>query len=111
MTGIVIWYSELKSYGFINPDGSPDNVFVHYTALPKIKGTRRILRKAERVTFDICIGPKGPAAVNVQRIPSENLASTSDGGNVTLLATGFEVVLKGTPTALALNGGDSDGQQ
>ena len=81
MLGTVIWYSELKSYGFINPDGSPDNVFVHMTALPK--GARRILRKAERVVFDVGTDPRGRiAAINVQRTPSENSDSTSDSENI-----------------------------
>jgi cold shock protein len=76
MLGTVLWYSELKSCGFITPDGQSENIFVHYTALKNENG-RRILNKADRVTFEIGEHKGKPVAVNVQRIKADLPTSTS----------------------------------
>jgi len=68
--GTVLWYSELKSCGFITPDGQTENMFVHYTAL-KNENERRILNKADRVTFEKGEHKGKPVAVNVQRTKAD----------------------------------------
>jgi CspA family cold shock protein len=70
-TGIVKWYSHLKGYGFIGPDGSDKDVFVHYSSI--IGGGYRNLSEGQRVEFSIEDTPKGLTASNVVE-----LASASD---------------------------------
>jgi CspA family cold shock protein len=66
-TGIVKWFSRLKGYGFINPDGSDKEVFVHYSAIEG-EGYRNLF-EGDKVEFDLVDVGKGPQAqkVNPQR--------------------------------------------
>jgi CspA family cold shock protein len=75
MLGTVLWYSELKACGFITPDGLSENIFVHYTALKNENG-RRILNKADRVTFEVGEHKGRPVATNVQRIKTDLLPTS-----------------------------------
>lgn len=62
-TGIVKWFSRLKGYGFINPDGGGQEVFVHYSA---IQGDGyRNLYEGDRVEFELVDNGKGPQAQSV----------------------------------------------
>jgi CspA family cold shock protein len=70
-TGTVKWFSRRKGYGFIQPDGAEDDVFVHYTAI--IGEGFRNLDEGERVQFAIEDTPKGPQAVNVVQLGAEAL--------------------------------------
>lgn len=61
--GTVKWFSRVKGYGFISPDGGEKDVFVHYSA---IQGDGyRNLDEGQRVEFTIEDTPKGPQAVEV----------------------------------------------
>ena len=64
-TGIVKWFSRLKGYGFINPDGSEaiTEVFVHYSAIEG-EGYRN-LYEGDKVEFDLVDRGRGPQAQNV----------------------------------------------
>lgn len=63
MEGKVKWYSDIKSYGFIQTDEGKD-VFVHRNALtPGVT-----LREGDRVEFDLEETPKGPQATNVKKL-------------------------------------------
>lgn len=66
ITGIVKWYDEKKGYGFIACNAGND-VFVHHSQI-KEKGNNTDLHEGESVSFDITDGPKGPMAVNVQKL-------------------------------------------
>ncbi|MFQ5813487.1 MAG: cold-shock protein [Anaerolineae bacterium] len=67
MTGTVKWFSRVKGYGFIQPDGEgQEDVFVHYSALEGA-GFRN-LNEGERVEFSVEDNPKGPQAVNVVKL-------------------------------------------
>ncbi len=63
-TGIVKWFNESKSYGFITPDGGGKDLFAHFSA---IQGNGfKTLRENQRVTFDVTTGPKGQQATNIR---------------------------------------------
>ena len=61
--GTVKWFNEKKGFGFIKPDGSEDDVFVHYTGIAG--GGFRKLEEGQRVQFDVVDGRKGKQAENV----------------------------------------------
>ena len=63
VTGTVKWFSRMKGWGFIEPDGGDRDVFVHYENIAG-EGFRN-LEKGERVRFRIEDTPKGPKAVDV----------------------------------------------
>jgi cold shock CspA family protein len=64
--GRVKWFSDQKHYGFIQPDGGGDDVFIHVGGLAP--GTTTLL-SGQRVEFEIGKGAKGrPQAVNVSAI-------------------------------------------
>lgn len=61
--GTVRWFSRVKGYGFIQPDGGEKDVFVHFSAI-RGEGYRN-LSEGQRVEFSIEDTPKGPQAVDV----------------------------------------------
>jgi cold shock protein len=62
--GTVKWFSADKGYGFIEPEGGGDDLFVHYTAID-VAGYKT-LEEGQKVTFDVTEGQKGPQASNVR---------------------------------------------
>ena len=63
--GKVKWFSKVKGYGFLEKEGSQQDIFVHYSV---IQGEGyKTLKDGEEVTFDIVQGEKGPQAANVVR--------------------------------------------
>ncbi|HUP00289.1 MAG TPA: cold-shock protein [Gemmatimonadota bacterium] len=66
--GSVKWFDAQKGFGFIErPDGS--DIFVHYSDI--VGSGFRTLTEGQRVEFQVTQSPKGPQAVNVQRIDEE----------------------------------------
>ena len=65
-TGTVKWFNAEKGFGFITPDDSDSDVFVHYSEIQS--GGFRTLEENQRVEFDVTQGPKGPQAENIRAI-------------------------------------------
>ena len=54
-----------KGYGFISVEGQEKDLFFHMNSLVGVNFDD--LREGDAVTFELENGPKGPAAVNVER--------------------------------------------
>ena len=65
-TGTVKWFSDDKGFGFITPDDSGKDLFVHHQGI--IGDGYRSLAEGAKVQYDSEAGDKGPKAVNVQTI-------------------------------------------
>ena len=63
--GKVKWFSNVKGYGFLEKEGSTQDIFVHYSVIQG-DGYKKLV-EGEEVTFDIVQGEKGPQATNVVR--------------------------------------------
>jgi CspA family cold shock protein len=62
-TGTVKWFSQAKGFGFIQPDGGGDDLFVHFS---NISGSGfRNLEEGQKVEFEAQEGRKGLEATNV----------------------------------------------
>jgi CspA family cold shock protein len=66
-SGKVKWFNNAKGYGFVNTDGSTEDLFAHYSAV-KVDGYKT-LKAGQRVMFDIVQGPKGLHAINITPVP------------------------------------------
>jgi CspA family cold shock protein len=65
-TGTVKWFSDEKGFGFITPDESGKDLFVHHS---DIGGSGfKSLAEGAKVSYDEQTGPKGPSASNVQLV-------------------------------------------
>lgn len=66
--GRVKWFSRDKGYGFITRENGED-LFVHYSAI-EVSGFRYLL-EGQTVEFNEINGTKGPAAVNVKALDTD----------------------------------------
>src|ERR1700742_3611997 len=62
-TGTVKWFNDDKGFGFITPDESGKDLFVHHTGI-NANGFKTLAEGA-KVSYDAEAGDKGPKAVNV----------------------------------------------
>ena len=62
MQGTVKFFNEAKGFGFITPDNSKTDIFVH------ISGLVDEIRENDVVEYDEQAGKKGVNAVNVTRV-------------------------------------------
>jgi CspA family cold shock protein len=74
--GTVKWFSRVKGYGFISPDGGDKDVFVHYSAISG-DGYRN-LEEGQRVEFAIEDSAKGPQAADVVDLGAEAAPGPSE---------------------------------
>jgi len=68
-TGTVKWFNRVKGYGFLKPDGSDEDVFVHISAVEKA-GLRSLL-DGQKVSFETIKGEDG-------RVSAEDLKVEDD---------------------------------
>ena len=71
LQGTVRWFSRVKGYGFIQPDGQEKDVFVHFSAI-KGEGYRN-LNEGQRVLFSVEDTDKGPQAVEVEGLATQSV--------------------------------------
>ena len=62
--GTVKWFSDRKGYGFITPEDSGEDLFVHHSNI-EMEGFRT-LREGQTVVYEPSEGPKGPEASKVR---------------------------------------------
>ena len=63
--GTVKWFNDSKGFGFVTGDDGND-AFVHHSA---IRGEGfKSLAEGDTVSFDVEEGPKGPRAINVEKL-------------------------------------------
>lgn len=62
-TGTVKWFSNDKGFGFITPDDGGKDLFAHHTSI-RMDGYRT-LEQAQKVSYEVVEGQKGPAAANI----------------------------------------------
>ena len=65
-TGTVKWFSDEKGFGFITPDDSDKDLFVHHRDIDA-EGFKSLAEGA-KVSYEAEQGPKGPSATNVQTV-------------------------------------------
>ena len=63
--GRVKWFNDKKGFGFIEPEGGGEDVFVHHTSIMS-EGFRTLL-EGQAVQFEMTRGPKGFQAQNVEK--------------------------------------------
>jgi cold shock protein len=61
--GTVKWFNAEKGFGFITPDDGGADLFVHYSEIQS--SGFRSLDEAQKVTYTVAQGAKGPQATAV----------------------------------------------
>jgi CspA family cold shock protein len=65
-TGTVKWFSDDKGFGFVTPDETGEDLFVHHSAIAG-EGFKSLAEGA-KVSYDSQKDAKGPRAVNVRPV-------------------------------------------
>ena len=61
--GRVTFFNDSKGYGFIKDLETQESIFVH------VQGLIDTIKENDKVSFEVTMGPKGPAAIGVKVIP------------------------------------------
>ncbi|MCK3657183.1 cold shock domain protein CspD [Pasteurellaceae bacterium Pebbles2] len=61
--GVVKWFNNAKGFGFINAEGSEEDIFAHFSAI-EMDGYRS-LKAGQKVNFEIIQGDKGSHATKI----------------------------------------------
>jgi CspA family cold shock protein len=62
--GTVKWFNPTKGFGFIQPEGGAEDVFVHISAVEKAGW--RTLNEGQKISFDITSEKGKKAATNLK---------------------------------------------
>ena len=65
-TGTVRWFSHTRGYGFIEPDGGGNDLFVHFSNIRD--GRYKQLDEGSRVEYETKRGSKGAEATDVNPV-------------------------------------------
>ena len=65
-TGTVKWFNATKGYGFIQPDDSGKDVFVHISAVEK--AGLNDLREGDKVSFEVVANKGKESAENLRAV-------------------------------------------
>jgi CspA family cold shock protein len=65
-TGTVKWFSDDKGFGFITPDETGKDLFVHHSDV--VGEGFRSLTEGAKVSYEAQPGDKGPKATSVQQL-------------------------------------------
>ncbi|HZP85992.1 MAG TPA: cold-shock protein [Burkholderiales bacterium] len=63
-SGTVKWFNDAKGFGFISPDDGGKDLFAHFSEIQD--NGFKSLQEAQRVTFTVTQGAKGPQATNIR---------------------------------------------
>ncbi|MBM0047095.1 cold-shock protein [Anaerococcus sp. mt242] len=63
--GVVKFFDNKKGYGFISSD--ENDYFVHFSSIISDEDYKK-LSEGDMVSFDIIDQPRGPSAINVQKL-------------------------------------------
>ena len=63
-TGTVKWFNPDKGFGFIQPEGGGNDVFVHISAVPK--GGLQTLNENQRISYEVVTERGKQAAANLR---------------------------------------------
>ena len=66
LNGKVKWFNSAKGFGFIEREDKEKDVFVHISAVRN--AGMNGLDEGQAMTFEVEEGPKGPNAVNLQKV-------------------------------------------
>ena len=72
MKGVVKFYNDRRSYGFITGEDDKD-VFVHKTGLERRGLKTATIAEGDNVEYEIKESDRGPIAINVKKIEAEEV--------------------------------------
>ena len=61
--GVVKWFNNAKGFGFINAEGSEEDIFAHFSVI-EMDGYRS-LKAGQKVNFEVVHGDKGSHATKI----------------------------------------------
>ena len=64
LKGKVVWFNNIKGFGFLSRDDGGPEVFCHYSAIDG-DGYKK-LDNGQQVSYEVVQGQKGPQAANVR---------------------------------------------
>lgn len=68
LKGTVKWFNSTKGFGFIEPEGGGEDVFIHFSEI-QMEGYKQ-LSEGQEVEYEVEKGDKGFKASNIRAISS-----------------------------------------